>query len=204
MPVIDVDGAAAIVKVVVPLDAWAGLLTRHRVDNKETLTIENLARDLIAGDFPPGSVTAFVKAVCYWGGYSGIGGRILKNPEQVLAAALRDAHGYLALQDPPKALHRLRQVKDFGVSFGSKHLRFLAPDQAVVLDSVIATRLGYSMDAEGYAAFLQDCRVMLAIVRARIPFPLDEPRSWRISDVEAALYQRLQESKGLPSPAVAD
>jgi hypothetical protein len=49
-------------------------------------------------------------------------------------------------------------LNGLAVSFASKHLKFLAPEKAVVLDSIVSKRLGYELTPDGYQAFLNDCR----------------------------------------------
>jgi hypothetical protein len=79
-----------------------------------------------------------------------------------------------------------------GVSFGSKHLRFLAPDRAVVLDSTISERLGYKMDAGGYREFLGDCLSVRDILNEKKIDAAEAGRRWRACDVEMAIYTSLQ------------
>jgi hypothetical protein len=60
-----------------------------------------------------------------------------------------------------ESLTILLQVKNLGISFASKHLKFLAPKNAVVLDSIIEEQLGYATNPAGYGAFLTDCSEIL-------------------------------------------
>jgi hypothetical protein len=69
----------------------------------------------------------------------------------------------------------------------------LAPESAVVLDSIISGRLGYPLTIEGYMRFLADCQTLLAkIEKAAIQHPFNADGRWRISDVEMAIFAKLR------------
>ncbi len=78
------------------------------------------------------------------------------------------------------------------MSFASKHLKFLDPDRAIVLESIISTKLGYPLTLVGYGEFLADCRALLdAVYAAGVPFPFPAEGTWRISDIEMAIFKQL-------------
>ena len=194
MPIVREACRLNICRLSVDLWEFPDLLRQHRKSDPMTLSIEEEGARLVSADFNTSAVSGFVRRVCSWGGYAGIGGRVLKRNEmQDIAATLRDAHG-LALQSrPAEAVERLCRLKGLGISFASKHLKFLAPERAVVLDSIIAGRLGYALTPSGYAELLADCGAMLAHIRIeRIPHPFPEEGTWRVSDVEMAVYQKLR------------
>jgi hypothetical protein len=84
-------------------------------------------------------------------------------------------------------------VKGLGISFASKHLKFLAPDGAVVLDSIIEEQLGYAKNLAGYATFLTDCHDILnACNQFGIRYTGWGAQGWRVSDVEMAIFQKIR------------
>ncbi|MFT8246467.1 hypothetical protein [Roseomonas sp. BN140053] len=92
-----------------------------------------------------------------------------------------------------EGLRRIIALKSLGVSFGSKHAKFLAPDKAVVLDSIISTRFGYPLTLGGYGEFLGDCHALLdAVLAAGVPYPFPAEGIWRVSDIEMCLFQRVR------------
>src|SRR5262249_54854993 len=72
-------------------------VARKRVGERSVLC----GARLVPGGFAASVVPEFVRDVCSWGGYAGIGGRVMKRNEVGdIAEALREAHG-LALQNHP-------------------------------------------------------------------------------------------------------
>lgn len=69
-------------------------------------------------------------------------------------------------------------IKGLGVSFASKHLRFLDPDRFATLDDVLCQGLGYALNPAGYSMMLQD----LARLREEHALP------YRIADIESGLF----------------
>lgn len=70
---------------------------------------------------------AFIRVVCHWGGYAGIGGRVIKsNGPRKREKAFRRAHKQLIEGNAVEA-RTLRELSGLGVSFASKHLKLLAP-----------------------------------------------------------------------------
>lgn len=194
LPIFRQAGGIGLYRLLIPIRAFPDLLQAHRADDPDTSAIEAEAIALATGGFAPGAATAFVRRVCAWGGYHGIGGRVLgRNSPEVIAATLQNAYRLCGDGEPVEGLGCLTRLSGLGVSFASKHLKFLAPERAVVLDSVISTKLGYSLDSVGYREFLADCHALLDAVRAaEIPFPFEGEGSWRLSDVEMVLFQHLR------------
>lgn len=69
-------------------------------------------------------------------------------------------------------------IKGLGVSFASKHLRFLDPDRFATLDDVLCKGLGYALNPAGYSLMLQD----LARLRDEHALP------YRVADIESGLF----------------
>ena len=179
--------------VSIQLADFEGLASEHLRRNPTTPEIESTGSSLIDAGFPESETKSFVREVCAWGGYAGVGGRTLKlNEATVISGALREAHRILST-DPPEIAEALRAVncvKTLGApSFASKHLRFLAPQLCPVFDAYLQQILPYSDDPSGYAAFAADCSSLashLTSASAQNPWPNRD--RWYAADAEAAIY----------------
>jgi len=157
------------------------------------VNLEVEASELIRNDFPHSELAEFVRRVCQWGGYAGVAGRVLKhNSPDSLRDAFTLANAYLAGTKPriTDALTSLRDLHGLGLSFASKHLRFLCPEYCPVFDQVLRDALCYTYNSAGYTKFAIDCRVVAdALISASAPNPwLGRDCNWRAADVEAALF----------------
>lgn len=180
--------------VLLPLNRFGVLAAEHKRRFANTTSVEVMAKRVREEGFRESDLEPFITAVCGWGGYAGIGARILRrNQSQKLSAALRDANALLESFPPDVegALTRLNSLHSLGTpSFASKHLRFLRPDICPVLDSVLRDALPYSFDPEGYAEFADDCGSIGTMLQKQ---GLENPwernaGTWFAADVEAALY----------------
>ncbi len=173
---------------------FPGLLKAHLTSDPTTPNVELLGRNLVANNFARADIANFVKAVCSWGGYAGIGGRVLKsNNLQSISVALRNAACYLDCNPPAfaAALDEVNKIKCLGTpSFASKHLRFLRPDLCPVFDSILREALPYSFNSKGYAVFSQDCvKIAETLTAKKIENPQERPQGlWYAADVEAAIF----------------
>jgi hypothetical protein len=142
----------------VDLDQFPDLARKHRKLCPDTPDVEALGLKFVLDGFPEADVINFVRRVCRWGGYAGIAGRVSRDARPpAISAALRAGYNLAIGGSPGNGLRAINGLRGLGISFASKHLRFLIPQSAVVLDSVISGRLGYSMSIEGYESFLADC-----------------------------------------------
>ena len=175
----------------VGLDQFDRLGRAHLNAYPRTPTVEAQGRLFVEQGFREADAKAFVRAVCDWGGYSGISGRVLsRNSSTLICSSLKRAVERLDAKpaDFATALHEVNAIKGLGTpSFASKHLRFMRPQLCPVFDSLLQEALPYSFDARGYAAFAQDCKSLAdALAQANVPNPRE--REWLVADVEAALY----------------
>ncbi len=168
-----------------PAYVWAHL---ERVPS--THETEAAAHHLVAGGFQYANVDPFVRAVCKWGDYAGIAGRVLRhNGLAEIADAFR-----AAVADVPAgidvAVGRVMQLRHLGLSFASKHLRFLAPRVCAILDSKMAAETGLPSSPSGLAQYSALCRQLAARAGAlHIPNPMARPNGeWYAADVEMALF----------------
>lgn len=194
MPVIVHDGEMKIVRLAIPLNEFPRLLAAHLAADHDTDEVEALGANYVEHDFQVTDTEEFVRRVCRWGNYDGVAGKVLQNNELgFVANRFREAHSALADGDPVAAIEAVTRVYGLAVSFGSKHLKFLDPDRAVVLDSIISERLGYRRTAPDYADFVADCATIRDLLnQAGIPRPPEG--AWRISDVEMAIFMEIQEN----------
>lgn len=159
-----------------------------------TASCEALGSTLLRGPMEDDSIVAFVKAVCSWGGYAGISGRVLKhNTPPAIRTAIHAAQAMINATPPNVvgALAAINQVKYLGSpSFGSKHLRMLWPEHCAVLDSYLSRALDYPYSRTGYTALMEDLApVAQAIEHAGLQNPFARPRGrWYLADAEAAIF----------------
>ncbi len=161
---------------------------------RRTLEIERQGAALAAQAFTvDADVVAFIKAVCWWGGFSGIGGRVIKRNEATVIRSRLIAAKAAVEQEIPDlqtAIRAVRAINSLGLSFASKHLRMLWPQHCPVLDSQIHKQLGYALNSTGYCAFAGDCRAVADfLIEQAIPNPArDGQPVWYVADVEAAVF----------------
>ena len=182
----------------ISLSRFAELLQIFILREPSTIEIEQYGIGLRNNNFESErEVREFVQRVCNWGGYAGIGTRIIqKNSSELIIGALRSATAQLSMESPDVgvALQSLNTLKDLGqVSFASKHLRFLFPAVCPVLDSIISERMFYPNDVDGYRRFVNDCGLIAnTLTLERVLNPISQrSNSWHAGDVEASLYAYL-------------
>jgi hypothetical protein len=160
--------------------------------NPKTQRIEEQAQALVASKFDFSELKDFVREVCRWGGYAGVAGRVIKNNERkALQTAFKSAHRHAVDQKNIEAIKSLSELHGLAISFASKHLKFLVPTNAVVLDSIISKRLAYDLSADGYVKLLNDCAdIARHANEAGVPYP-GWATEWRSSDIEMAIFEKL-------------
>jgi hypothetical protein len=101
------------------------------------------------------------------------------NTETVVRESTRQA--ILNLADPVKALSSLHPIKGWGMTYASKTLRFIRPQDYPALDSVLQGGI-----TKSYTELISICRKVQEL--ASVPGPRPDG-SWGIADVEMALFQ---------------
>ncbi len=194
MPILDQDDKFFLFRFSLSVQDFPDLLQRHRARYPTTPAVENLGVTLIANAFEADASTEFVKEVCRWGGYAGIGGRVLnQNNIHEIQAAFREATALCESDQIAEALSRINVLNSLGLSFASKHLRFLCPKKAVVLDSIISGELGYQGDVQGYSDLIADCQQMASrLNRAEVKNGPRDGGLWWPCDVEMSVYAKLR------------
>jgi len=125
-------------------------------DRYGTTKVSELARSINFGDSH--AALGLSEAVCMWGGGGRVWGNLRRHYDRSelgseLSKWFLSAHKE---EDPVRAIGPGIEIKGLGVSFASKHLRFLAPERFAVLDDVLHQGLGYALNAMGYKLFLRD------------------------------------------------
>jgi hypothetical protein len=163
----------------------------------EGLECERDAIDLISSGFPDEQAANFVRRVCRWGGGNRIAGRVRpKHMKDTMSAVLSKAYALCVQDRTAEAVATIStSIRYLGISFASKQLRFLAPEKAVILDSVIRNHLGYAENIVGYQAFLDDCSSILALAQVSECLGPEFRNRLRICDIEVALYLHIQERR---------
>lgn len=193
MTVIADSGEFAIVRLALTAQEIPGLLVHHANNYPGGSDLELAGSELIASEFEPGRALSFVENVCTWGRGQRLIGRVSSYGAIGISNVLKSAVETADAGDIAAAVVHIQTIPYLGQSFASKQLRFLAPTRAVILDSVIRSRLGYLDTAAGYAEFLSDCWTILERVRTSFPaITMEDGSDLRICDIEAAIFAKLQ------------
>jgi hypothetical protein len=178
--------------LIIETDKFPVLLSDHLNADPTTQCIEEYAAQLIVDRFPIARVHRFIRVVCKWGNDNRIGYKVTKNNDpQQLHAALIATNSALARGNPREAISEITKLKGLGISFGSKHLKFLDPCRSVVLDSIIRKHLHYENSIDGYLMFLNDCSLIASHLNARGIVATARRQKWRPSDVEMAIFMKV-------------
>ena len=141
-------------------------------------------------------VNDFVREVMKWGGRTGnrVRGNLYKNhTEEEIAEIIAQTSLLLGAGDLRAAITTIISLKGLHISYGSKILRMMSPQQAGVYDSILAGFLSYPLDAEGYVNFCADCQLVAERLKKRtIKHPLRKDGGWFVADVEAVIFDRLR------------
>lgn len=182
---------------IVPFADFSRLIERHLYCYPNTPNLELEGSQLKSADFAEQQLGSFIRHVCIWGGYPGIGGRIInQNSMSKISECFRSAMAKLESDIPniSGALQEVNFIRGLGTpSFASKHLRFLRPDICPILDSIISARLSYPFNGYGYQALSSDCAkiaVLLQFNQIANPRHRDDNK-WYIADIEMAIFSYL-------------
>jgi hypothetical protein len=129
--------------------------------------------------------------IAKWGrNQFGIAGRVRKeNTEEEVITNTKDA--IQNLNDPRIALESLLRIKQWGLTYASKTLRAVSPQNYAALDSLLREHISERYLSESnvyelYVQFLALCGQIRDDVSVGGP---REDRSWFLADVEMALFQ---------------
>ncbi|OYW56029.1 MAG: hypothetical protein B7Y80_03150 [Hyphomicrobium sp. 32-62-53] len=183
-----------LVRLVIELDEFPGYLTKGIGEDGRLERTEAKAREIAKRNFPQDDCREFVRAVCLWGDDPRRGGKVIKrNHPEKISKAMKSAFEFSMQGQIANALDAVTKLEGLAVSFGSKHLKFLAPDRHVVLDSIISERLGYTRDVKGYLQWLAACHEFVILVReAGVKYTGIGSDGWRVSDIEMAIFNKIR------------
>ena len=173
------------------------LLECHQKEYPKTKKVEKLAKKLIGSDFEPTKSKKFVEEVCSWAGKTGplVRGQVISNnsPEQI-AYALCEGYTKATRGGVAEGVECISSLHGLKQSYASKMLRFLLPDRAVILDSIIRTKCGFSETDHGYKKLLKCCHHLLNQARKSQKLFAGFKNNLRVCDIEAALFMYIQRS----------
>jgi hypothetical protein len=193
MSIRELDGGYAVVKIVLLPEEIPQLVALLDYDPPRVPLLEDMAAALIRDGFPGLQAQIFVRRVIEWGrGHRFVERTIVNNSPTQIATALSTGFDAAMAGDPAEGVERISELRHLGQSFASKQLRFLVPTKAVIFDSEIRERLGYSETRVGYSAFLEDCKTILHKTKTSDRLPTAVSDALRVCDIEAALYSKLQ------------
>lgn len=191
MPIVSTEGGLAFVRLAITYADVPSLIARHNEKWPGAANVEALGAQLAGADFPPKVALQFVRDVYRWGRGDRNKARVLeKNTPEAIANALREGLRHAHSGRVAEGVERICNLNQVGQSFASKQLRFLAPDRAVILDSIIRTRLGYPDNAGGYREFLDDCGSVLDSCRLN-GVERASGLLLRMADVETAVFAKI-------------
>ncbi len=143
-------------------------------------------------------VNDFVRSVFKWGGKTGnrVHGLVYKyQTEEEVAKVVAKSARLLQSGDLESAIDEITSIKGLHISFGSKVLRMLSPQQAGVYDSVIAAQFSYPLEADGYVEFCRDCQKVADELKKLDIKSHRENREWFVADVEAVIFHFFYDPK---------
>lgn len=167
--------------------AWRIAAQRLKDDEDiDQLTLE--CNQLLA----QGKVLELSKRICVWGGKTGP--RVWGNLKRFHAAESDERCSELETKllrwlteaatqnDPGVAIQPGVDIQGLDVSYASKHLRILFPDDHATLDSIICQRMGYALNPAGYRLFIDSLKAFKASSAGLPP---------RLGDMESGLFYLL-------------
>jgi hypothetical protein len=165
-----------------------------------TKELEEQGRNLITSVFSPHLLQNFIRDVHQWGA-------TFRNLETVLQNAkpshFISAWNALSTQPPMvgRALDSLMEIRGLGISYSSKHLRFLCPEYCPILDSNICKEFKYSEDSKGYRKLHSETMQIARLLEANKKLnPMERPDGkWYAGDVDMAIFASIQRKNRKPS-----
>ena len=170
------------------------LLNKHQHNYPTTKQVEQLAKQVIKNNFDPIQSAQFVKEVCNWATPTGnrVRGKVFSyynnNNYSKIGRALK--MGYESVQKGcvGTGVEYIRELRGLGQSFASKILRFLCPEDTVILDKIIREQCDYNPTVSEYNKFLDFCHNLLDQSKKSHLLPSNFKNKLRVCDIEAALF----------------
>jgi hypothetical protein len=181
--------------IVIQFSEMPDLLRESRQRDPLTRILTKFAENFVKKDLPVRKTFLFVRAVNAWGGLRGA------NPSKIweqnkdnnfseLQKRLVEAMALIQSDKPKEAIAVLQNLDGIGISFGSKYLRFLCPNHAVVLDQKIRDRTDLREKSEDYEKFVRICQKIRSALQSTEMSHLGMLH-WRLADVEASIFMAI-------------
>lgn len=197
MPAQVTTNGVTIGNATVPFADFSKLVEAHLNICKKTPDLEIEGSRLKSADFAEQQLEPFIRHVCTWGGYPGIGGRIIKDNSMTdISKYFSSAMAKLEsdVPDISGALLEINFICGLGKPpFASKHLRFLRPDICPILDKKVRYGLSYPFNEHGYQALSNDyAKIAAALQYNQVANPRHrDGDKWYISDIDMAIFAYL-------------
>lgn len=190
------------------LTAFPKLFKEHWNNDESTRSVEICAKQFVKEGMPRERLLGFMRMVFGWGGSRNVGNNFMNLNEGNIIFVRKqflESHKYLTKGDDKGAIESLTAIDGLGVSYASKHLKFLNPNKAVVLDSLIARGLGYKLTEAGYVEFVGECRKWRDLLNQKKIKCCRTPQGrWRVSDVEMAVFIHVRKTAPKPDNNTAE
>lgn len=175
------------------LSDFSSLVELHLKTVSGTRELEAKGQGLIAAGLTESLLRDFIEAVHSWGGSFR---NYYKVKENAKVAHFQNALQALSVTTPmvERALSSLLEIDGLGISYGSKHLRFLHPDICPILDNIVWEEFKYPWNPRGYRVLQSDVmRAAKQLEENNIPNPMNRLNGcWFAGDVDMAIFACLQ------------
>lgn len=155
-----------------------------QMENPTTDAVQAQGRRLLADAWDESF--DFSRQVCEWGGGGRVWGNLNRHyaPEALQSELRRWFVDVNAANGDSNIIVGGLKIKGLGVSFASKHLRLLKPDQYAVLDDVLSLGIGFALNPAGYELFMHELK------RFKDKYEI----AYSISKIESALFGLIRQS----------
>lgn len=181
------------------LSDFSSLVELHLKTVPGTRELETKGQELIAAGLTESLLRDFIDAVHSW---SGSFRNYYKVIEDAKVAYFQNALQALSVTLPmvERALSSLLEIDGLGISYGSKHLRFLRPEFCPILDNVVWEEFKYSWNPIGYRMLQSDVmRAAKHLEENNIANPMNRSNGcWFAGDVDMAIFACLQHKAKKP------
>jgi hypothetical protein len=169
----------------------------HIASDPMTQHVSDFADAFVANGFPAAHAFLFVRLVCAWGGLRGNSPAHVRQSiyqpgrgDAWLAGLIQEGRELSLSGEYENAIQVFDAIQGIRISFRSKILRFVCPDDAAVLDAIIRKNLGYPENLSSYREFVTDCKTIRDQLNSRSRRPDGE--LWRTTDVEMGIFIKVK------------
>jgi len=188
------DDGLHLIESALPYAQYSNLVAIHLQHFQYSKELEQAGANLCALEFPEEQTRQFVRSVCIWGSFAGLGTRIIRENSVVeIQTNFRNVIRMLDARspDPYTALMEICYLRGLGKPvFASRYLRYLRPDLCHVWGCIVTTEFYGTVNPKLYGNFSGACRKIADnLQRESIYNPMQrENNRWFAADVEMALF----------------